>query len=95
MRHRRFAVAAAVAHDIELVARRGDLMVAERDGAEVLDWELILHSVEAVDLERAPYRLGMQTDEGLFVGPAVLVRSDGRCHVFRGAGDLAGFPGFD
>ncbi len=91
MRHRRFGIDEVSISDRPLSTRRGDLVVAERDGATHLDWELVSMSTEPTDIERSPYRLVMSGPEGRFSGSAVLVRSDGLTHVFRGAGELEGF----
>ena len=69
----------------------GDLIVARRDESHDLDWELIYRSAQQWPLTQAPYDLEMEGPEGRFEGPAILVRSDGRSHVFRGVGSLDGF----
>ncbi len=57
----------------------------------MLDWELVHQSSEDVHIEQAAYTVHLGSPEGDFAGSALLVRSDGRSHVFRGAGDLEGF----
>ncbi len=69
----------------------GDLVVAAKDQTDDLDWELIHRSSEVWPLRKEPYDLDMEGPEGRFTGPAILVRSDGRSHVFRGVGTLQGF----
>lgn len=69
-------------------------MVARRSDNPNLDWELVHQSTEIEHIDKAPYRLDMSGPEGSFSGDAVLVRSDGTSHVFRGAGDLDGFDSF-
>lgn len=65
----------------------GDLVVVQRSPTNV-DWELVHRSSEDWPLEASPYDLTMVGPQGRFAGPAVLVRSDGLSHVFRGAGPL-------
>ncbi len=72
-------------------SRGGDLIVAAKDQTDDLDWELIHRSSENWPLRTEPYDLDMEGPEGTFSGPAILVRSDGRSHVFRGVGHLEGF----
>ena len=93
MRHRRFLISTLLADELAIPSVGGDLLVAAHDGSDDVDWELVHRSSEVVRLEPAPYRLRMEGIEGVFRGPAVLVRSDGRSHVFRGAGPLVGFDG--
>jgi len=70
-------------------------MVAQRSNSDTIDWELVHRTSEIVTLVQAPYVLEMDGPEGALAGPAVLVRSDGRSHVFRGAGELDGFGSFE
>lgn len=93
MRHRRYLISELRVDGADLPSTGGDLLVACHDGADEVDWELVHRSSEPVRLEQAPYRLEMAGVEGSFSGPAILVRSDGRSHVFRGAGPLDGFDG--
>jgi len=69
----------------------GDLIVATSEGTSDIDWELIFRSRHQWTVQKAPYDLEMAGPEGAFEGPAILVRSDGRSHVFRGVGTLVGF----
>ncbi|MEZ5226047.1 MAG: hypothetical protein R2710_05065 [Acidimicrobiales bacterium] len=91
MKHRQYYVEqlAASGRDLPLVG--GDLMVVRYPENPNLDWELIVRTRANEALDQAPYRLLISGPEGSFTGDAVLVRSDGRAHVFRGAGDLGGF----
>lgn len=91
MRHRRFYIQSLSVSGRTAPEVGGDLLVASRDGTPDLDWELIYRSSRRWQLEQAPYDLEMEGPEGRFEGPAILVRSDGRSHVFRGVGDLDGF----
>lgn len=94
MRHYRYYI-----EDLELSGRTldgvgGDLIVAEFEGRADLDWELVFRSQVSEEVESAPFDLVMSGPEGELSGPAILVRSDGISHVFRGAGELKGFGGF-
>ena len=68
----------------------GDLLVAARDNSEFLDWELIYRSNDHWTIKQDSYELEMAGPEGIFAGTAILVRTDGRTHVFRGSGQLEG-----
>lgn len=94
MQHRRFFITALTMSGRIIDGRGGDLLVAQRDSERVLDWELVFQTEQRTDIEQSPYRLLMDGPEGELSGPAILVRSDGKSHVFRGAGDLTGFTGF-
>lgn len=72
----------------------GDLIIAELEGRPDLDWELVCRTTAHTRIDMAPHTLEMSGPEGPLTGPALLVRSDGTAHVFRGAGTLAGFGGF-
>lgn len=72
-------------------SKGGDLIVAARTETTDIDWELIHRSSERWPMRQEPYDLIMNGPEGDFSGPAILVRSDGHSHVFRGVGTLAGF----
>lgn len=69
--------------------------MAAKDQTDDLDWELVHRSSERWLLPPEPYDLDMAGPGGRFVGPAILVRSDGHSHVFRGVGRLEGFEGFE
>ncbi len=91
MQHRQYYVEALVMSGRELPLIGGDLMVVRYPENENLDWELIVRSSGHEVIDQAPYQLLISGPEGSFTGDAVLVRSDARAHVFRGAGDLGGF----
>ena len=95
MQHYRFVIETLTASGRRIPSQGGDLMVAQRDNSDSLDWELVHRTSEIVTLVQAPYVLEMDGPEGTLSGPAVLVRSDGRSHVFRGAGPLEGFGSFE
>ena len=95
MQHYRFVIDSLIASGRRLPTTGGDLMVAKRSNSDMIDWELVHRTSEIVTLVQAPYVLQMDGPEGPLSGPAVLVRSDGRSHVFRGAGELDGFGSFE
>jgi hypothetical protein len=91
VRHRRYYIESLRTSGRAMPSTGGDLIVAAKDQTEDLDWELIHRSSEPWPLRKEPYDLDMVGPAGRFVGPAILVRSDGRSHVFRGVGTLEGF----
>jgi hypothetical protein len=91
MRHRRYYIASLRTSGLSVPQKGGDLLVASTEENDDLDWELIYRSSEHWVLRAEPYDLEMEGPEGSFGGPAILVRSDGRSHVFRGVGTLDGF----
>ena len=95
MRHRRYYIQTLSASGRPVPSTGGDLVVASKDHTDDLDWELIHRSSERYVIKQEPYDLTMKGPEGTFSGPAILVRSDGRSHVFRGVGKLDGFTTAD
>ena len=95
VQHRRFYVTTLSVDGEALPSHGGDLVVARRVENPAIDWELVHQTSEDVTLELAPCAVQIGSPEGDFSGSAILVRSDGRSHVFRGAGDLVGFNGFE
>jgi hypothetical protein len=91
MRHRQFYIRSLRVSGRAAPEVGGDLLVASRAETPDLDWELVYRSSHRWPLDQAPYDLEMEGPEGRFEGPAILVRSDGRSHVFRGVGALDGF----
>ena len=91
MQHRRFYLEGLVASGIDFPRLGGNLLVVRREESPVLDWEVVVQTREKIAVDQAPYDLLLSGPEGTFSGPAILVRSDGTSHVFRGAGDLGGF----
>jgi hypothetical protein len=91
VRHRRYYIQSLWTSGLPVPEVGGDLVVASSDENDDLDWELIYRSSETWRLKPEPYDLEMVGPEGRFGGPAILVRSDGRSHVFRGVGTLDGF----
>ncbi len=91
VRTRRYYIESLWTSGLSVPSRGGDLIIAAKDQTEDIDWELIHRSSEHWTLRTEPYDLDMVGPEGSFTGPAILVRSDGRSHVFRGVGTLEGF----
>ena len=91
MRHRRYYIQSLITSGRTVPSSGGDLIVAAKEQTEDLDWELIHRSSERYAIRQEPYDLEMTGPEGTFSGPAILVRSDGLSHVFRGVGRLEGF----
>ncbi len=94
MQHRRYFITDLTMSGRVIEGRGGDLIVAQRGEDPALDWELVFQTNDPTAIEQSPYRLLMNSPEGELAGSAILVRSDGLSHVFRGAGDLTGFDGF-
>jgi hypothetical protein len=95
MRHRQYYIDELAASGRELPLVGGDLIVVRYPENRNLDWELVARTREEQIIDAAPYDLFLAGPEGIFTGPAILVRSDGRSHVFRGAGELGGFDEAD
>jgi len=91
MQHQRYVIWDLSISGRSIRGQGGDLVVARRPESTDLDWELIYRTGEWTPIEQSPYRLRMGGPQGEKAGPAILVRSDGLSHVFRGAGDLEGF----
>jgi hypothetical protein len=92
VRHARFSLAQVHVDDLELPLMQADLLVVRREESAELDWELITTTLSIPALHPRPCRLTMAVleDGRLLRGDALVVRSDDRSHVFRGAGDLGG-----
>jgi hypothetical protein len=92
MRHKTFRFAHLRLNGIPVDVHYGDLLVAQAETATDVDWEVVVTTVEELRLEPAPYDVHLETHEARQLwGSAVLVRSDGRAHVFRGGSSLDGF----
>ena len=90
MRHKRFPIDTLVVSGRTVSVRYCDLLVAASDGSNELDWECLAASNDEVQLVEGTYALVLQSGPRSFDGDAILVRSDGLAHVFRGIGPLAG-----
>jgi len=94
MAHRKLTVAYLWVDDVELRLKFATVLGVRKPGADHLDWECVAYPLfdDLDPLEPGAYHLRASTLEGPTVtGPAVLVRSTGASHVWRGAGALAGF----
>lgn len=91
VRHRRYYIESLRTSGRLVPSLGGDLVVAAKEQTGDIDWELIHRSSRRHLLKQEPYDLEMEGPAGRFCGPAILVRSDGRSHVFRGVGRLDGF----
>ena len=72
-------------------------MVAARPvGAATIDWEIVVASKGVLDVEQGVYDIDARTTrDRLLRGVGLLVRSDGRAHVFRGASEMDGLTDDD
>jgi hypothetical protein len=92
VRHKTFRFSHLRLNGIPVDVHYGDLLVAQPESAGGVDWEVVVTTNDPLHLEPAPYDVHMETGEHRQLwGQAVLVRSDGRAHVFRGGGTLDGF----
>jgi hypothetical protein len=100
MLHRRYVLADLHVGDRRLTLRHGDVVIAARAESGSLDWEVVVHTLEPVDVARQVHELtlscivGADDDGSLLTetltGPAFLVRAVDRALVFRGDGPLDG-----
>jgi hypothetical protein len=87
--HEQFTVTTLAVNGRDLPLRYGQLIVVQNTNAVDEDWECLAASSDDVELQLAPYSLDAVTTEGTTLrADAVVVRSDGRSHVFRGVGAL-------
>jgi hypothetical protein len=87
--HEQFTLTALAMNGRDLPLRYGHLLVVQNTNAADEDWECLAASLHEVELELAPYALDVTTTDGMALrGDAVIVRSDGRSHVFRGVGAI-------
>ena len=92
MRHKRIRIDHLRINGIPVALRYGDLLVAQDECAQAMDWEVVVSSREPLELQMSAYDVHMETFQARQLwGPGLLVRSDGRAHVFRGGGALDGF----
>lgn len=90
MRHKRFGIDGLVISGRDVSLRYCDLLVAVNDGTDDLDWECLASTNDEVRLVQGAHPLELRSAGREFSGEAILVRSDGVAHVFRGIGPLAG-----
>lgn len=91
MRHVRFDIADLALEGIPVVLRAAYLLVAEQDGVDQLQWEVLAYGLDTAELRPGTYEVEVRTLDGRqLAGPAVLVRSVEGAHVLRGDGPLAG-----
>lgn len=89
MNHEQFTVTGLKVNGTSIPLRYAHLVVVQNSNATEEDWECLASSTDQVDLEPAPVALHVTTTEGTALcGDAVVVRSDGHSHVFRGVGAL-------
>ena len=92
MRHKRFRFGHMRLNGIPVNVRYGDLLVAQNDCNEQIDWEVVVKTTDRLTLEPSAYDVHVETSEDRQLwGAGVLVRTEGRAHVFRGGGTLDGF----
>lgn len=91
MKHCRLVLDRLYLNGIAIAIKVGHALVVERENSDV-DWELIVATPDAHLFEKAPHDVAMAFADGSIVeGSALLVRSNGTEHVFRGASPLEGF----
>ncbi len=90
MRNARFDLTFLTVNGIPVELVGGSLIVAEPEGITTPDWEAVCRSTETLELQRQPYDVELGTEDRQFAGAALLVRSDGTSHVFRGGSPLMG-----
>jgi len=92
VRHKRIRFRHLALNGVRIELRYGDLLVADHEAAQELDWEVVVATFETIELDFSAYDVHMETaDARQLWGSGLLVRSDGRSHVFRGDGALDGF----
>ena len=92
MRHKKIRFGHLRLNGISVEVRYGDLLVALDDSSAQLDWEVVVATTDLLTLEPMSYDVHIETvDRRQLWGAGVLVRTDGRAHVFRGGGNLDGF----
>lgn len=92
MRHLRFDVATLSIEQVPVVLKAAYLLVAEQEGVDHLQWEVLAYALDPAPIAQARYRVDLTTlDARVLGGHAVLVRSVEGAHVLRGDGALEGF----
>ena len=96
MRSKRFSIAYLRIDGRDVRLKYADLLVAQPDGNEAIDWECVLMPFDPTPMEQGAYDLEVDTiDARVLRGDAVLVRSVQGTHVLRGAGPLTGLEPAD
>ena len=91
MRSKRFSIAYLRVDGVDVRLKYADLLVAQQDGHQDIDWECVLMPIDPTQMEQGAYSLEVDTiDARVLSGDAVLVRSVQGTHVLRGAGPLEG-----
>jgi hypothetical protein len=90
VRHKRFPIDHLAVAGRPVSVRYCDLLVAVSPETSTADWECLAASNDEVQLDQGAYELVLRSGTRLFDGEAILVRSDGLSHVFRGIGPLNG-----
>lgn len=92
MRHLRFDVATLSVERVPVVLKAAYVLVAEQEGVELLQWEVLAYALDPAPIAQGRYRVDLTTLDGRVLGgDAVLVRSIEGAHVLRGDGALEGF----
>lgn len=96
MRHVRFDLGSIALEGIPVELKAAYLLVAEQEGVDQLQWEVLAYARDPAELRQARYEVEATTLEGRrLAGAAVLVRSVEGAHVLRGDGPLAGLAAGD
>jgi len=90
VRHKRFPIDHIAVAGRDISVRYCDLLIASHEQSTDTDWECLAASNDEVQLTQGTYALTLQSGSRSFDGEAILVRSDGLAHVFRGVGPLTG-----
>ena len=90
VRHKRFPIDHLAVAGRDISVRYCDLLVASNEASSDTDWECLAASNDEVQLAQGTYALALQSGSRSFDGEAILVRSDGLAHVFRGVGPIGG-----
>ncbi len=88
MIHERYLIDGLSASGFTVPTSGGTLLVVYRPNSNT-DWELVHRSSDNIELAQQAYDLVMTCPGGDLTGQAILVRTDGISHVFRGSGELS------
>ena len=96
VRHKRIRFDHLQLNGVRVDVRYGDLLVAQDDSFDRLDWEVVIATSEPLELAFNSYDVHVETSDARQLwGSGLLVRTDGRSHVFRGGGALDGLTTAD